>query len=182
MDNYRNMRCHACDEVQRDRWAYRNHLLRVHGEVIRTGTTTPVRLEGRELETVWAVDYCRLFGAFRRREALGLPRVPDQEAARRLHENRARRARRGRAAARADETARRRATQQRVAHPTRAPVHVAPPTRVATPPPTPVAVSRLWLSGTPYRLAINRSGQRTHRPPAHTHRADSVSTARAGGL
>jgi len=120
--------------------------LRIHGQVIRTGTTTPVRLEGRELETVWAADYSRLLGASRRREALGLPRVPDQEAARRLHENRARRARRARAAARADETARRRAARQRVARPTRAPVHVAPPTRVATPPtrvatppPTPVA-------------------------------------------
>jgi len=124
MEIFRNMRCHACDEVQRDRWAYRNHLLRVHGEVIRTGTTTPVRLEGRELETVWAADYTRLLGASRRREVL------DQEAARRLHENWARRARRARAAAHADEIGRRRAARQRGARPTRAPVHVAPPTVV----------------------------------------------------
>jgi len=109
METYRNIRCHLCDAVQRDRWAYRNHLLRIHGQVICTGTTTPVRLEGRELETVWAADYSRLLWASRCREALGLPRVPNQEAARCFHENRARRARLARAAARADETARRRA-------------------------------------------------------------------------
>jgi len=80
MDTHRNMRCHACNAVQRDRWAYRNHLLRIHGEVIRGGTDTPVRLEGRELERVWADDYRRLLSASRRREALGLPRVPDDDA------------------------------------------------------------------------------------------------------
>jgi len=128
MDNFRHLKCHACDEVQRDRWAYRNHLLRIHGEVIRTGTTTPVRLEGRELATVWAADFIRLLGASRRREALGLPRVPDREAARHLHENRAKRARWARAAARADEIGRQRAARQRGARPTRAPIHVAPPT------------------------------------------------------
>jgi len=93
----RRIVCHACQEVQRDRWTYRNHLLRVHGQVIRGGTSTLVRLEGRELEQVWAADYTRLLEASHRREAMGLPRVPDQEAARRLHDNRARRDRRGRA-------------------------------------------------------------------------------------
>jgi len=117
MEARRLIICLACREVQRDRWAYRNYLLRVHGEVIRGGIDTPVRLEGRELEVVWAADYRRLLGASRRREALGLPRVPDQEAARRLHENRARRARRGRAAARAEDAARQRAARQRAARP-----------------------------------------------------------------
>jgi len=69
MESRRVIICHACHEVQRDRWAYCNRLLRVHGEVIRGGTDTPLRLEGRELEVVWSI--C----ASRRREALGLPRV-----------------------------------------------------------------------------------------------------------
>jgi len=79
--------CHVCQEVQRDRWTYRNHLLRVHGQVIRGGTSTPVRLVGRELEEVWSADFVRLLDASRRREAMGLPRVTDQEAARRQHDN-----------------------------------------------------------------------------------------------
>jgi len=113
--------CHACNAVQRDHWAYRNHLLRVHGEVIRGGTNIPVRLEGRELETVWSADYRHLLNASHRKEAMGLPRVADQEAARHLHENRARRARRSRAAARA--------ARQRAARPMRAPTtHVVPHT------------------------------------------------------
>jgi len=172
MENFRNMRCHACNEVQRDRWAYRNHLLRVHGKVIRTGTTTPIRLEGRELETVWAADYNRLLGASRRREALGLPRVPDQKAARRLHENRARRACRARSVARADETARQRAARQRVARPTRAPVHVAPPTRVATPPPTTVAARPTVVTPTADRHSIQAGSL-----PAKLHDTTSARTS-----
>jgi len=46
--------CHVCHNVQRDRRAYRDHLLRVHGEVARQGSDLPVRLEGRELEVMWA--------------------------------------------------------------------------------------------------------------------------------
>jgi len=46
--------CHACHNVQRDRRAFRDHLLRVHSEVARQGSDIPVRLEGRELEVVWA--------------------------------------------------------------------------------------------------------------------------------
>jgi len=71
--------CHICRNVQRDRRAYRDHLLRVHGEVIRRGIDTPVRLVGRELEIVWAANYRRQMSgperAARRREALGLPRA-----------------------------------------------------------------------------------------------------------
>jgi len=89
--------------------AYRDHLLQVHGEVARRGSDVPVRLEGRELEVVWAsVHQSRTSGparAPRRREALGLPRVSDREAERRLKDNRARTARRYRAAARASEGA-----------------------------------------------------------------------------
>jgi len=127
MDRFRPIRCHSCNEVQRNRWAYRNHLLRAHREVIRTGTTTPVRLEGRELATAWAADFDRLLGASRRRETLGLKRVDSREAARRLHENRARRDRRARAAIRADDAGRQRAARRRVARPTRALRHAAPP-------------------------------------------------------
>jgi len=81
---HRRIVCHECLETQRDCWTYRSHLLHVHGEVIRGGTSTPVKLEGRELENLRAADSTRLLGASHRREALGLPRVPDQEAARRL--------------------------------------------------------------------------------------------------
>jgi len=128
MDGFGQIRSHSCNEVQRDRWAYRNHLLHAHREVIRTGTTTPVRLEGREYATAWAADFNRLLGASRRREALGLPRVPDQEAARRLHENRARRDCRARAAVRVDEIDRQRAARQREARPTRTRRHASHPT------------------------------------------------------
>jgi len=95
--------------VQRDRRAYRDHLLRVHGEVARRGSDVPVRLEGRELEVVWASVHrsrtSEKARAARRKEALGLPRVSDREAERRLKDNRARTARRHRAAARAREGA-----------------------------------------------------------------------------
>jgi len=68
-----------------------------------------VRLEGRELEAVWASAHrSRMSGpvrAARRREALGLPRVSDREAEQRLRDNRACTARRHRAAARAREGA-----------------------------------------------------------------------------
>jgi len=36
--------CYACHNVQRDRRAYRDHLLRVHGEVALWGSDIPVRL------------------------------------------------------------------------------------------------------------------------------------------
>jgi len=118
------------------RRTYRNHLLREHGQVIRGGTSTPVRLEGRELENVRAADNSRLREASHRREALGLPRVTDQEAARRLHDNRARRARRSRAVARAQAYVQQRAARQRVARPQRMAADVFPLLRAATPPPT----------------------------------------------
>jgi len=101
--------CHACHIVQRDRRAYRDQLLRVHEEVARRYSDVPVRLEGRELEVVWASAHrSRISGparASRRREALGLPRVSDREAERRLKDDKARTARRHRAAARAREGA-----------------------------------------------------------------------------
>jgi len=123
------------------------------------GTNTPVRLEGRELELVWSADYRRLLGASRRREALGLPRVPDQEAARRL-----RRARRGRAAVRTNEAAQQRAARQpvarqRVARPERAPTHVTPPTLVAPLTPTPVAAPPTGETPTSERHMIHAGRQ-----------------------
>jgi len=98
MDRHTNdgrwLRCHACGELQRDRRSYRDHLLRIHQEVTRRGADVPVRLEGRELEAVWAGIQRRheagMATASRRRENLGLPRVSDREAARRLLDNRAR--------------------------------------------------------------------------------------------
>jgi len=48
------VRCHTCNNVQRDWRAYRDHLLRAHGEVAPRGSDIPVLLEGRELEVVWA--------------------------------------------------------------------------------------------------------------------------------
>jgi len=96
--------CHSCHDVQRDRQAYRDHLLRVHREVARRGSDVPVRLEGRELALVWATAHrARMSGpvrATRRREAIWLPRVSDKEAERRLKDNRAQTARRHRAVAR----------------------------------------------------------------------------------
>jgi len=66
--------CHVCRQAQRDQRAYRDHLLRVHGEVIRRGSDTPVRLVGRELEVVWSANCRRQMSgperAARRREAL----------------------------------------------------------------------------------------------------------------
>jgi len=94
--------CHTCNNVQQDRQAYRDHLLRAHGEVARRGSDIPVRLEERELAVVWATAHrARMSGpvrAARRRAALGLSRVSDREAERRLKDNRARTARRHRAA------------------------------------------------------------------------------------
>jgi len=99
------LRCHTCGQRQPDRRAYRDHLLWSHHEVARRGADVPVRLEGRELEAVWAgIRRRQLTGmalAARRREQLGLPRVSEREAACRLHDNRARSARRLSAAARA---------------------------------------------------------------------------------
>jgi len=91
------LRCGTCGQLQRDRRGYRNHLLWEHHEVARRGSDAPVRLEGRELEAVWA-GICRrqttgMALAARRREELGLPRVSDREAARRRQDNRARLAR-----------------------------------------------------------------------------------------
>jgi len=87
--------CHACHGLQRDR----------HGEVSRRGSDIPVRLEERELAAVWpSVRRHQVSGPVsvaRRREDLGLPRVTDREAERRLMDNRSHTARRHRAAARA---------------------------------------------------------------------------------
>jgi len=109
----RRIVCHVCQEAQQDRWTYRNHLLRVHGQVIRGGTSTPVRLVGLELEEAWLTDRVRLSDASNRREAMGLPRVTDQEAVRRQHDNRIRRERRGWALDRARAYVQQRAARQR---------------------------------------------------------------------
>jgi len=62
------------------------HATTSSGTVVHTGTISSVRLEGRELEVVWASAHrSRMSGplrAARRREALGLPRVSDREAER----------------------------------------------------------------------------------------------------
>jgi len=99
------LRCHTCNGTQRDHRSYRDHLLRVHGEVSRRGFDAPVRLQEKELAVVWAsVRRHQVSGATRascRREELGLPRVSDREAERRLRGNWARTARQHRAATRA---------------------------------------------------------------------------------
>jgi len=99
------LHCHTCNNVQRDRRSYRNHLLRVHGKVSRRDIDAPVRLQEKELAVVWASVRChQVSGATRashRREELSLSRVSDREAKRRLKDNRARTARGHRAAARA---------------------------------------------------------------------------------
>jgi len=105
MDNERAvLRCHTCNNVQRDRRS-RDHLLRAHGKVSRRGYDVPVRLQKRKLAVVWAsVRRHQVSGttcASRRREELALPRVSDCAAERRLKDNRARTPRRHRAAARA---------------------------------------------------------------------------------
>jgi len=115
MERRLHITCYVCQEVQRDRWAYRNHLLRVHGQVIRGGTSTPVRLEGQELEDTWWVDRAHMCDASNRREVMGLPPVTIEEADRRRHDNRERRERRGRAVARARNFMQNRATRQRAA-------------------------------------------------------------------
>jgi len=58
------LRCHTCGQLQRDRRSYRDHLLWAHHEVARRGVDTPTRLEGRELEAVWA--------GIRRRQTTGM--------------------------------------------------------------------------------------------------------------
>jgi len=77
--------------MQRDRRGYRDYLLREHNEVARREFDLPIRLEGRELEAVWAGIRRRqttgMTLAARLREELGLPRVTDREAARRLQDN-----------------------------------------------------------------------------------------------
>jgi len=87
------LRCHTCGQMQRDWRGYHDHLLREHNEVARRGFDAPVRLEGRELAAVWeGIRRRQTTGmtlAARRREELGLPRVSDREAARRLQDNRA---------------------------------------------------------------------------------------------
>jgi len=114
MDMSLVLRCHTCGRMQRVRRGYRDHLLRVHNEVARRGFDIPVRLEGCELAAVWAGVHRHQAArhqaggttlAARSREELGLPHVSDREAARRLQDNRARSARRLRAAARAREVA-----------------------------------------------------------------------------
>jgi len=106
MDGVRAIiRCHTCGNIQRDRRVYRDHLLRTHGEVSRRGLDAPVRLPDRELAAVWASARRHQTSGntrvSRRREKLGLPRVSDREAERRLRDNRSRTARRHRAAAHA---------------------------------------------------------------------------------
>jgi len=141
MDRHDNdgrwLRCHTCGALQRDRRSYRDHLLRAHQEVVRRGIDTPIRLEGRELDAVWAGIRRRhesgMATASHRREQLGLPRVSDREAARRLRDNRDRTARRFRAAVRARGAA------------TAAPgTHFVP--RTARPPVQPLMRSRLGTS------------------------------------
>jgi len=99
------LRCHTCNNVQRDRRVYRDYLLRAHGEVSRRGHDVPVRLQERKLAVVWASvrhhQISRTTRASRRREELGLPSVSDLEAERWPKDNRARTARRHRAAVRA---------------------------------------------------------------------------------
>jgi len=99
------LRCHACHGIQGDRHAYRDHLLRVHGKVMRRGSDVPVHLDERELAIVRDSFRCHSVSgpllAARRRAELGLPRVSDREAERRLRDNRNRMARRHHAAARA---------------------------------------------------------------------------------
>jgi len=91
------LRCHTCSNVQWDRRVYRDHLLRAHGEVSRRGLDAPVRLPDRELAAVYASvrrhQVSRSTHASRRREELGLPRVSDREAERRLCDNQSRTAR-----------------------------------------------------------------------------------------
>jgi len=83
----------------------RHIAITVHEKVALRGSDVPVRLEERELAVVLAFALnSRMSGpvrAARRREALGLPRVSDREAERRLRDNRARKARRHRSSVRA---------------------------------------------------------------------------------
>jgi len=110
MDQRLILRCHTCNRAQRDRRSYCDHLLRQHNEVSRRGFDVPVRLEGQELAVVWAsVRRHQVSGttlAARRREELGLPRVSNREAERRLRDNWVRTAQRHKAAARARGAAR----------------------------------------------------------------------------
>jgi len=160
MDGFCQIRCHSCNEVQRDRWAYRNHLLRVHREVIRTGTTTPVRLESRELATAWAADFNRLLECVwitGRRLDEYIKTGPGETAGPVRPFVLMMSAESGPPA---------------VGWPVLHVPSVTPP----RPPPPPQG-----LSGLTYWLAAIRSVT-TPRPPSHTHRADCVSTAQVGGV
>jgi len=172
----RRILCHVCHEVQRDRWTYRNHLLRVHGQVIRGGTSTPVRLVGRELEEVWSADYVQQLDASSRREAMGLPRFTDQEAARRLHDNRIRRERRGRAVARARAYVQQRAARQRAARPSSTPPRRRH-SRVA-PPPSTSALRPIY--GPHFRPAISGLTGMSHLRPTPIRHVDGAQTACVG--
>jgi len=149
------LRCHTCGQLQRDRRGYRDHLLWAHHVVARRGSDTPIRLEGRELEAVWVGLRCRqttgMALAARRREELGLPRVSDREATRRLQDNRARSARRLRAAAR-----------------TRGAAMAAPDTPVVPLPPRPVALRLGTFQSRPLSVpagTVRHGGARMPRPP-----------------
>jgi len=155
------LRCHTCGQRQRIRRSYRDHLLWSHHEVARRGVDVPVQLEGRELEAVWAgIRRSQAAGtalaAAHRREQLGLPRVSDREAARRQQDNRARSARRFRAAARA-----RGAATAALGTPV---VSLAPP-----PPVRPLMSTRLGtFQGRPLATpagTVRHGGARMPRPP-----------------
>jgi len=81
--------------------AYRDHVLRVHGQVARRGVDIPVPLGERELAVVRAGVLRRQKESrdrvTQRREELGILRVFDRETPRRLHDNEIRNARRHRA-------------------------------------------------------------------------------------
>jgi len=69
--------CHAYHNVQRDRRAYRDPLLHVHGKVARRGSDIPVRLEERELEVVLASAHrSRISGLARASRRKGSLRAP----------------------------------------------------------------------------------------------------------
>jgi len=83
--------CHQCNSRQRDRKAYRDHLLKVHGQVARRGVGMPVKLRDRELavviEGVLRRQKERRDRVTQRRVELRTPRISDRETPRRLHDN-----------------------------------------------------------------------------------------------
>jgi len=85
------LRCHECKEPEKDRRAYRAHLLRYHGQVSRLGQEVPVTLEPRELGIVCAgVQRHQVSGRDRdncNRGAQGLPHRSDIESERRKKDN-----------------------------------------------------------------------------------------------